>query len=576
MTVDQAPESKLQQSHSDTPPWAAGTEARHHELAPMLSEEEIDIVRDYGSERAFADGEFLWNVGDRDAGFFLVLDGELEIVSGAGSAEQVIISHDRGHYAGEIATMTGGGVRVAGRAKGPTQTIAVSRPELQRLIATEAELGEKILLSFILRRMRLVADRLGDVKLIGLQSDAATSRLRTFLSRNHVPHDVVAVATVAEAKAHAANCGAAVQQFPVVISNTRAFQNPSIRDLAEGLGLASQIEGGIEYDLAVVGAGPAGLAAAVYGASEGLSVLVLESCAPGGQAGSSSRIENYPGFPTGITGQALTGRVYLQAIKFGASIAVAREVRKLVCGTPFHTLQLDGDQYVRARTVILANGATYGRLPIDGLGEFEGRGVHYAASHIEGQVCSGKNVMIIGGGNSAGQAAVFLSSNANSVRVLIRGESLKTSMSEYLIRRIEKNQRITVMPRTEVLAIEGAKQVEQVKVRNNQTGASHNLPADHLFVFVGARPATGFADAALCLDEKGFIKTGNTLNTEELTTADWPLERRPMMLETSCPRIFAAGDVRAGSVKRVASAVGEGSICLQFVHAALQELEGDT
>ncbi|HSF47023.1 MAG TPA: FAD-dependent oxidoreductase, partial [Burkholderiales bacterium] len=324
-----------------------------------------------------------------------------------------------------------------------------------------------------------------------------------------------------------------------------------------------------QFDVAIVGAGPAGLAAAVYAASEGLSAVMIESCAVGGQAGTSSKIENYLGFPTGISGQALVGRAHIQAVKFGAEVAVAREVTRLHCGDPFHTLELDIAQRIRARSIVIASGAIYRQPPIEGLATFDGSGVHYGASYIEGQFCRGKDIAIVGGGNSAGQAAVYLSDHARKVSILVRGEGLAESMSNYLIRRIDRAENIELLPCTEVERIEGGERISALVIRDVRNGETRRLEASHLFIFIGAQPATRFAVDDLILDDKGFVKTGDALSVDELESAGWRLARRPYLLETSCPRVFAAGDVRAGSVKRVASAVGEGSICVQLIHQAL-------
>jgi thioredoxin reductase (NADPH) len=561
-------ENRTQQA---PPPWAAGTETRQHELDPELSEDEIDIVRRYGEEREIADGTLLWNIGDRKRGFFLVLDGELEIFRRTESGEHVIITLGRGHYGGETATLAGNGALVAGRAKGRTRVLAVSTENLRELIAIEAALGETLLLSFILRRMRMIAEQLGGVTLVGSSSERDTARIRTFLTRNAVPHELVDIDRGAAVEARVRSLHAAATELPLLICDDRRLTNPCNREIAECLGFAAELGEDAEFDVAIVGAGPAGLAAAVYAASEGLSVVIIESCAVGGQAGTSSKIENYLGFPTGISGQALAGRAYIQAEKFGAEVAVAREVTKLYCGDPYHTLELDGADRIKARSIVVASGAIYRRPPIEGLQTFDGGGVHYGASYIEGQFCRGKDIAIVGGGNSAGQAAVYLSEHARKVMILVRGDGLAESMSNYLIRRIDNAENIELLPCTEVERIEGGDRIRTLVIRDVRNGEIRRLEASHLFIFIGAQPATRFAADDLVLDDKGFVKTGDALSIAELQSAGWPLARRPYLLETSCPRVFAAGDVRAGSVKRVASAVGEGSICVQLIHQTLAE-----
>ncbi|MEO0998074.1 MAG: FAD-dependent oxidoreductase, partial [Pseudomonadota bacterium] len=317
-------------------------------------------------------------------------------------------------------------------------------------------------------------------------------------------------------------------------------------------------------------AGPAGLAAAVYAASEGLEVIVVEGIAPGGQAGSSSKIENYLGFPTGISGQALAGRAYLQAQKFGAMMAMARQVEALIPGEPYHSLTLDGGDAVRARAVVIATGAVYRRPPIAELERFAG--VHYGASHVEGEICRGRDVAIIGGGNSAGQAAVYLSRRARHVHVLVRGSGLGHSMSDYLIRRIDQIANIELHTHREVSGILGdGGRIDGLELLHNDTGEHSRLAVSQLFIFIGAVPGTAFAEGRVVLNDRGFVLTGDRLGERHLTASGWPLKRRPYLLETSVPRIFSAGDVRSDSIKRVASAVGEGSVCIQFIHRVLSD-----
>jgi thioredoxin reductase (NADPH) len=557
------------------PPWAAGTESRYHELYPELTEEQINIVRRYGEEREVTNGTLLWNVGDRDTGFFLVLSGEIEIFRRDKNGERVIITHGPGHYGGELVTMSGRGALLGGRAKGHTRVVVASSEKLRELIATESTLGETILLSFILRRMRMIAEQLGGVILVGSSAERDTARIRTFLTRNGIPHAFVDTDTAEDAEESLQALDAAADHLPLLLCGDQRITNPSNRDIAECLGFAAEIRQDAEFDVAITGAGAAGLAAAVYAASEGLSVIVIESCAPGGQAGTSSKIENYLGFPTGISGQALAGRAYIQAQKFGAEIAIARQVMALRCSQPFHILELDGGDHIKARSVVITSGAVYRRPQIEGLDAFEGSGVHYGASYIEGQFCRGKDVAIIGGGNSAGQAAVFLSARAKTVYILVRDAGLAETMSNYLVRRIDKLANINLLSHTEALRIEGQGRISALVVRDNRTGETRRLEASHLFIFIGANPATDFAGSSLGLDKEGFVKTGNTLTTEDLCCAKWPLERPPYLLETSVPGIFAAGDVRSGSVKRVATAVGEGAMCVQFIHQTLTESVND-
>ena len=552
------------------PPWAAGTAERMHELDPELNQDELELVKSYGVVKQFPGNQLLWAAGERSS-MMVVLEGSIDVFRISGEREIVIISHAHGHYVGETITMAGGRALVSGRA-GPDglTAVIVESAELQQLIATESELGEKILLSFILRRMRMIAENLGNIMLIGDQEDIRTVSLRSFLSRNGVPFETVSPQDKRiQADKLLDGHGIKLNGDPVLVNNGQALVNPSNRDVAESLGFTADVHAIDCYDVAIVGSGPAGLAAAVYAASEGLSVLVLERCAPGGQAGSSSRIENYMGFPTGISGQGLMGRGYIQAQKFGAKVAIARELKTFECGDVSHKLHLDGGDTINARTVIFASGAVY-RQPIienlDGLA-----GVHYGASHIEAQMCQQKSVLVIGGGNSAGQAAVFLSKHAKQVKILIRGKSLASSMSDYLIQRIDKLPNVELLTNSEVIRAHGDQQLQSVTVLNNVTKQEVDVEAAHLFIFIGAKAGSEFIEDDIALDDKGFILTGDAITEDTLSTMGWNLDRKPFLLETSCPRVFAVGDVRAGSIKRVASAVGEGSVCIQFVHKVLAD-----
>jgi thioredoxin reductase (NADPH) len=357
----------------------------------------------------------------------------------------------------------------------------------------------------------------------------------------------------------------------VICRGDAVLRNPTNAQIADCLGFNDDIDKTRVSDLVIVGAGPAGLAAAVYGASEGLDVLVLESNVPGGQAGSSSRIENYLGFPTGISGLDLTGRAYAQALKFGAHVMVARGAARLACEGQRYTVDLGEGPAIPARAVIIATGAEYRKPALENLSKFEGAGVYYGATPMEAQLCVGQDVAIVGGGNSAGQAAVFLASMARRVHMLVRGPGLAETMSRYLIRRIEENPAIVLRTHTEIVALDGDGGLERVRWRDDQTGEVESHDIGHVFMMTGAVPNTGWLDSCIVLDEKGFVKTGPDLSAEELAKAGWPLARHPYLLETSRPGIFAVGDVRGGNVKRVASAVGEGSIAVAFVHQVLRQ-----
>jgi thioredoxin reductase (NADPH) len=398
--------------------------------------------------------------------------------------------------------------------------------------------------------------------------------VKEFLTRSGHPFHYVDLDRDREAQELLDRFHVGVEDIPVLICRGDAvLKNPTNQRIADCLGFNQDLDQMLVSDLLIVGAGPAGLAAAVYGASEGLNVLVLESNVPGGQAGSSSRIENYLGFPTGITGLELTGRAYTQALKFGARFMVARGAARLACDGQRYTVQIDDDNGSRvlARAVIIASGAEYRRLPLENLSAFEGAGVYYGATQMEAQLCVGEDIVVVGGGNSAGQAAVFLSQTARSIQMLVRGPSLADTMSRYLIRRIDENPAIVLRTHTQIVALEGNGRLERVRWRDERSGEIETHEIGSVFMMAGATPNTSWLDGCLALDEKGFVKTGPDLSADDLASARWPLTRPPFLLETSRPRIFAVGDARGGNVKRVASAVGEGSIAVALVHQALRQ-----
>jgi thioredoxin reductase (NADPH) len=443
---------------------------------------------------------------------------------------------------------------------------------LQRLVQADAELSEIVMRAFILRRVELIANKLGDVVLVGSSHSSGTLRLREFLSRNGHPYTYVDLDRDSDVQSTLDQFHIGIEDIPVVICrNKSVLRSPSNRELAECLGLNQHIDETQIRDVIVIGAGPSGLAAAVYAASEGLDVLVIETHAPGGQAGSSSRIENYLGFPTGISGQELAGRAYTQAQKFGARIMIARSAVKLACTRRPYAIELDGGHQLPARTVIIATGAEYRKLEVENLAQFDGNGVYYGATFIEAQLCADDEVIVIGGGNSAGQAAVFLAESTKLVHMLVRSGQLADTMSRYLIRRIEENPKITLHTHTEVVGLDGKGHLERVTWRDTKTGAVEAHQIQHLFVMTGANPKTQWLDGCVLLDQKGFIKTGRDIGADELKQSGWPLSRPPFLLETTLPGVFAVGDARSGNVKRVASAVGEGSISVHLVHQVLAE-----
>ena len=454
----------------------------------------------------------------------------------------------------------------------PGEVIEVDREELLALIQTDAELSEILMRAFILRRVALIARDLGDVVVIGSTHSSGTLRVKEFLTRNGHPYHTLDLDRDRDAQELLDRFHVSVADVPVVICRgSAALRNPTNAQIADCLGFNEQIDRTRINDVVVIGAGPAGLAAAVYGASEGLDVLVLESNVPGGQAGSSSRIENYLGFPTGISGLDLTGRAYAQALKFGARVIVAKGAARLSCDGQRYAVAIDDGPPIPARTVIVATGAEYRKPTLDNLSTFEGAGVYYGATPMEAQLCVGEEIVVVGGGNSAGQAAVFLASTARRVHMLVRGQGLADTMSRYLIRRIEENPAIVLRTRAQIVALEGNGALERVKWRDDQNGEIESHDIGHVFVMTGANPNTRWLAGCLAVDEKGFVKTGPDLSSDELAKAKWPLTRPPYLLETSRPGIFAVGDVRGGNIKRVASAVGEGSIAIAFVHQVLHQ-----
>lgn len=450
------------------------------------------------------------------------------------------------------------------------EVIELTREQLLALVQTDAELSEIVMRAFLLRRTELIARSSGYVVLIGSTHSASTLGAREFLTRCGQPFHYVDLDRDATAQELLDRFHVTADEVPVLICRGEAvLRNPSNSQIADCLGFNEAINQTTVSDLVIVGGGPAGLAAAVYGASEGLDVLVLESGSPGGQAGSSSRIENYLGFPTGISGLELTGRAYAQAQKFGARILIAKGATGLACDRPLYTVHIDDGSRVAARAVVIATGAEYRRPALEHLSRLTGAGVYYGATRMEAQLCMGEEVVVVGGGNSAGQAAAFLAQTVKRVYLLVRGTGLAESMSRYLIRRIETNPSIVLLTETEIVALDGAVHLEQVRWRDQRAGTEETHDIRHVFLMTGAVPNTRWVERCVVLDDKGFIKTGPDLSREDLSAAAWPLTRPPYLLETSRPGVFAVGDARSDNVKRVASAVGEGSIAIAFVHRIL-------
>ncbi len=554
------------------PPSAPLPGAQPDRMFPKLTSEQVARLALHGQARRVQSGEVLVEAGEKIPRFFVVKTGQIDIVQISEGTEEVIAICRTGQFTGEVSLLSGHRPLVQLRASEPGEVIELDREQLLRLVQADSELSEVFMRAFILRRVELISRGIGDVVLVGSSHSAGTLRLREFLTRNGHPYASVDVERDPDVQELLDRFQVGVEDVPIVICRGHdVLRNPSNQQVADCLGFNDAIDRTQIRDLVIAGAGPAGLAAAVYGASEGLDVLMLETNSPGGQAGSSSRIENYLGFPNGISGQDLAARAYTQALKFGAQVLIAKSATRLLCDRKPYTIEMDDGSQVQARTVIIATGAQYRKLALENLSQFEGAGVYYAATFVEEQLCRGAEVIVVGGGNSAGQAAVFLARTVKRVHILIRSGGLAETMSRYLIRRIEDNPVIEVRTHTEIIALEGGDHLERVRWRDNQSGKIETHDIGHVFLMTGAVPNTQWLDGCVVLDDKGFIKTGPDLSKDDLTAAQWSLARDPYFLETSQPAVFAVGDVRAGNLKRVASAVGEGSSAVSFVHRVLDE-----
>ena len=487
--------------------------ARRDETFPKLPEEMVARIKSYGRVDHFDGGVYLFQVGDRNVDFFLILEGTVDILESDGRGGLALVTtHEANEFTGELDHLTGRAVLVCARAVRPTQVVRLTGAEFRRMTSAELDIGQILLRAFILRRVGLIQHTEGGTVLLGSIHSADTHRIQSFLTRNGYPHRVLDVGSDPDAAFALKSFHLASAALPVVILNARTvLKNPTNRGLADALGITEHLDPRRIYDVVVVGAGPAGLAAAVYAASEGLDTLVIEALGPGGQAGSSSRIENYLGFPTGVSGQALAGRAQVQAQKFGARLSVARAATALDCDSVPLRVQMEDGETVATRAVVVATGAHYRRLDVQHLERFEGQGVHYAATPIERRLCTGGDVVVVGGGNSSGQAALFLAGEARHVQVLVRGDSLAETMSDYLVRRIVDSPRITLHTRTEVTALLGAKELEAVGWRE-RGGAESVHPTANLFLMIGAVPNTDWLKGCVDLDSKGFVETGRCLD----------------------------------------------------------------
>jgi thioredoxin reductase (NADPH) len=564
---------------ADAPPAGANPEervvtpivSRPEKVFPTLTPEQVSRLATHGKRLSVEEGQVLVDAEERVTRFFLVEEGQIEIARPYAGGNKVVALLGTGQFTGETNMISGRPSVIRLRAMRPSRLVELDRQQIMNVVQTDSELGDILMRAFIFRRVELVAQGIGEV-VIGSSHSAETLRLREFLTRNGHPYSYMDVDRDADVQEILDRFHVRVADVPVMIcGGGQVLRDPTNREVADCLGFNEAIDPSRMRDVVIVGAGPAGLAAAVYGASEGLDVLLLEREAPGGQAGSSSKIENYLGFPTGISGQELTARAYTQAQKFGAQMMIARSGIRLLCGNrPYGVEMQDGDS-VATRTIVIATGAEYRRLAVSDTGRFDGAGLYYGATFVEAQLCAGEEAIVVGGGNSAGQAAVFLAQTARHVQMLVRSEGLSDSMSRYLIRRIEEHPKIVLRTCTEIVGLEGGDHLERVTWTNRRSGASETHDIRHVFVMAGAVPNTRWLAGCLALDADGFIKTGPDLSPGDLAAAKWPAGRSPYLLETSLPGVFAVGDARAGSMKRVASAVGEGSTAVSFVHRVLAE-----
>jgi thioredoxin reductase (NADPH) len=539
--------------------------------APILTEPQIDRIRVFAKPRQVAAGEVLYDPGDGTPPAFVVISGGVRILAIGGGEDRIVTTYGPGRFSGELLMISGRRSIYRCQVTESGTLLELSARDLRTLIAKDAELSEIFMKAFLARRLSLRDTGQSNVVVLGSRYSADTLALREFLTRDGHPFTYFDLDSDPMTQELLDRFGVGPADIPVIICNNSVIlRNPSPNQLADSLGFNCNIDDSQVRDLVIVGAGPAGLAAAVYAASEGLDVLVVEKAAPGGQAGSSSRIENYLGFPTGVSGHDLADRAIAQSEKFGAQIMVAHTVVRLNCNQRPYKVTLDDGQEIPARTIVLATGAQYNKPLLPNLDSFTGRGIYYNATFMEAQLCADEEVVVIGGGNSAGQAAVFLSQNTAGVQMLVRSKSLTDTMSRYLIQRIEENQSIKVHYSNELTSLNGDKHLEQLSWIDNSSHAISTQPIRHVFVMTGASPKTDWLSGCVSLDSKGFVLTGRDLETST-PPIPWPLARAPHMLETSLPGVFVVGDARSGNVKRVASAVGEGSIVVHMVHQALAE-----
>jgi thioredoxin reductase (NADPH) len=542
---------------------------------PRLSAEQIDALASRGQRHTTDTGETLFHEGDPSYDFYVILSGAVALIEGYGTpAEREISVHGPGRFLGELSLLAGQPALLSAVVREPGEVLSIPVDDVRALVAHDPTLGDLILRAYMIRRSLLIEMGAG-IRIIGSRYSADARRLRDFAARNRLPYRWIDVEQDPTAETLLRQLGVTPQETPVVIwRGQEVLRNPSNDELARVVGLAEPSITGSDYDVVVVGAGPAGLAAGVYAASEGLSVVVLDAVAAGGQASTSSRIENYLGFPGGISGAELAERATLQARKFGARITVPASVTALDAHDGFHLIRLADGTEIATRTVLITTGARYRKLRVPRLAEFEGTSVYYAATAAEAQLCRGDQVAVVGGGNSAGQATVFLAGHVAHVHLMIMHEDLSRDMSRYLADRITALPNVTVHTNTEVCDLEGNGRLEEVVVADMKTEHSQRIPATALFVFIGAEPCTTWLDKQIAVDHHGYVLTGPDVPADAVTDLRQGTPRRPYLLESSRLGVFAAGDVRSGSIKRVATAVGEGAMAIRFVHEHLRLLQG--
>ena len=532
---------------------------------PTLTEEQIAIFKKDGKVKKYKAGKVIIDEGERGFDFFIVLEGEVDIIDPF-QPDKLIATHTEGEFTGDSDMLSQRASVFKAVARTDCKLIQVPHKKLSEVLSAYPDLNDILITAFILRRKELLRKNKAGFTLLGSRFSPETYTIRDFFSKNHLRYNWVDLEKDKKAEEILLNFNIKQEDTPVIIdADFNVYRKPSLQDIAHYTGLSAIIQKD-KYDILIVGAGPGGLAASVYGASEGLNTITIDKIGPGGQAGNSSKIENYLGFPTGISGSELANRAYTQAQKFGCTVSVPLEAEKLIRHKNHFELKTKEGKSIYASTVIAASGAKYRSLEVDNVEFYKGRGLYYGATTTEANTCKKEEVAIVGGGNSAGQAAIFLATFAAKVHLIIRGDSLEKSMSSYLIKRVENEDKIKVHANSEVTALEGEEHLEKVTLTNNKTKKKKNLKLRNLFLFIGAVPANDWLQDLICMDKKGFILTGNELSENDLECYNWDLDRPPYPLETSQPGLFAVGDIRSGSTKRVASSVGEGAMAVSFIH----------